>query len=460
MKFKFKKGAASFYVVAFSTLILLIIAASFTALVVAQITRSSNADLAQSAYDAALAGVEDAKLVYHSYLNCLERRDAGVASYDDEGVMGCEGDDGIIAMMENPDKQSCDMVANILGRNPAVSDDGTTILGVPIDESSSSNVSSSNNMSQLYTCVKINKNLQDYRATLSADNQMKVIRPRFEDGTKASDIDSVRISWGSQNSDQTSLGFSTLNPTFPSSGNMGSLLNPPVISVALLQAGESFNLADFDMVRNSDGNYKTNRGMVYLIPKDRSKNIEKGAYDYNYVADGIITAENVVKSNDRTSKNAPFVIDCDDNAEKIFLCTATIKLPQPIDGVRADSNFVIAVTLPYGKPSTDISVEFLKNAAVAGGGDVTDNESQAVVLKGMQIGVDSTGRANDLFRRVETRLESQDDSLLSIMGPLELFGEGDGNNNGGNGNNGSKNALEKNLTVTCEHNFERPANGC
>ena len=64
---KFKKGAASFYIVAISTLILVIIAASFAAVIISELTRTSNDDLAQSAYDAALAGVEDAKLAYYNY---------------------------------------------------------------------------------------------------------------------------------------------------------------------------------------------------------------------------------------------------------------------------------------------------------------------------------------------------------------------------------------------------------
>ena len=58
---KTKKGAASFYVVAFSTLILMIIATSFAAIIISEVTRTSNDDLAQSAYDSAMAGVEDAK---------------------------------------------------------------------------------------------------------------------------------------------------------------------------------------------------------------------------------------------------------------------------------------------------------------------------------------------------------------------------------------------------------------
>ena len=140
---KTKQGAASFYVVAFSTLILLIIVASFTALVIAQITRSSNDDLAQSAYDSALAGVEDAKLAYYNYENCVAQ---GVTptEWDGEGEITC-GE--IIWLVDNRD-YDCDIVAKILGRE--IKED----YGVSVDEKSRSNTDN-NNMQQFYTCTKL-----------------------------------------------------------------------------------------------------------------------------------------------------------------------------------------------------------------------------------------------------------------------------------------------------------------
>ena len=69
---KTKRGAASFYIVAFSTLILVVLAMSFAAIIISEVSRTSNDDLAQSAYDSALAGVEDAKLAYYNYQSCLE----------------------------------------------------------------------------------------------------------------------------------------------------------------------------------------------------------------------------------------------------------------------------------------------------------------------------------------------------------------------------------------------------
>ena len=69
----FKEGAASFYVVAFSTMILMVIAASFAAIIISEMNRTSNDDLAQSAYDSALAGIEDAKIAFYNYQNNPEQ---------------------------------------------------------------------------------------------------------------------------------------------------------------------------------------------------------------------------------------------------------------------------------------------------------------------------------------------------------------------------------------------------
>lgn len=439
IKTNFKKGAASFYVVAFSTLILLIIVASFTALVVAQITRSSNADLSQSAYDSAMAGVEDAKLAFYSYQNCLAQGVTEEREPVDGEEIGCKE---IIWMINHPVEDDCDMVANILGRNV---DENS---GVSVDESSTS--ANSNNMAQYYTCVRIRKELDDYRATLSSENQIRVVKPSFKEGTSANDIGKIRISWGLTEGNTSDMRFSDLNPTFPTAANFTSPLNPPVISVALLQAEEGFRLSDFDKV----GDNSTNRGMVYLLPQQTEPAANSDSYAVTN--NNIITAADFVKSNDRTYKNLPYTIICKPT-EEMFACSAIIELPEPIDtngetSGRSNDNFVIAVALPYGKPATDFLLEFYDRDAVVN--DAGEIEKPPVTLEGMQIGVDSTGRANDLFRRVETRLEERDDSLLSLMGPLELLSDESGNYGDGSGE-GTQSALEKNYAVTCEWSFAK-----
>ena len=65
-----KKGAASLYVVIFATILFGVITLSFIRIILSESNQSSNDDLSQSAYDSALAGVEDAKIAVNRYYQC------------------------------------------------------------------------------------------------------------------------------------------------------------------------------------------------------------------------------------------------------------------------------------------------------------------------------------------------------------------------------------------------------
>ena len=171
---KFRKGAASFYIVAFSTLILMIVAASFAAVIISEVTRTSNDDLSQSAYDSALAGVEDAKLAYYSYENCRGENGAfpAAAEPNDDEIITCAE---LVWYMENPD---CNMVGNMLGRTGGV---------VAVEEVNTG----SNNMQQYYTCVEVRDSLKDYRGTLSASNMIKVMMAKFDDDDVTTPVDKI-----------------------------------------------------------------------------------------------------------------------------------------------------------------------------------------------------------------------------------------------------------------------------
>lgn len=477
---KFKKGAASFYVVAFSTLILLIIVASFTALVISQIMRSSNADLAQSAYDSALAGVEDARIAFYNYQNCLLE---GAVAEEPVGYVDTCSE--IIYVMEKMDlekPESCDMVSYILHRKEFnAEDDSPTII-------QESNEGSENNMAQSYTCVKIKTKLGDYRGELSEKQQMKIVRPRFEN-IRASDIEKIKISWGNvDGSSGQSVNYSNFNNgntisgpsdyavTFNSADQNVAI--PPTISVALLQTANTFKLDDFEQTQGN----QTDRGMLYLVPTgdaaSANNGVVKDSYYGAYTQDAqgkwinLVRKEALLKSNDRTSsneyngkvyKNVPYAVYCNESGE--FLCSTTIELPEPVgasgDQGRSDDTFTLILGLPYGKPSTDFSLKFFcKDGAECGEETVIADDSceenegcepkettkrttNQALLKGLQVGIDSTGRANDLYRRIEVRMESVNSgNALSIMGPLELMGDNSGDA-----------VLKKNLKVICEWNL-------
>lgn len=434
----YREGATSFYVVAFSTLILIVIAVSFATIIISEVTRTLNDDLSQSAYDAAMAGIEDAKLAFFNYQKCLE---AGVTvpegyTPNSGGAVTCED---IIYWMENPD---CDMVGHILGRV-----EKTAKGEVPVETTFSSN-----NMQQAYTCVKINTHPITTVGSLSPSTPTRVVRVSLDEGVNVDDITEIVVGWSSDGTKNYG-NFSGGKVHFTGSSN------PPTLSVQLIQTSSSFSLAQFDKVSVNGSNWSTNRGTVFLVPTNSSSSAsssqENGGVRDNFVgvyngSKNVITAEQLAKSNDRTVKNLPYAVYCDPSGTAEFDCSANIQLPKPIGGARIEDTFLFVVSTPYvgEQQGTDYSIAFLcadggscgTYTATAEGAD--GEEVQQVSTSGIEIIVDSTGRANDLYRRIETRLGVGNDYPYPFFA-IELLGNDI--SNGG--------LLRKDLSVTSENSF-------
>lgn len=428
---KFKEGAASFYIVAISTLILVIVAASFAAVIISEVTRTSNDDLAQSAYDAALAGVEDAKLAFYSYQSCLEN-----GSPIDASGLSCDEIKTWVESGQREGQDACDMVSVILGRKRE--GEGGEVL---VQES---NVN--NDMQQAYTCVKLS-DATDYKTTLTAENPTKIMRAHFENGEAAKSVQSVVVSW-QRDTNVSQTKYSDLGKD----GIFGAETPlPPVISLGLVQTASTFTLDSFDMTQGDS----TNRGTIYLVPADNPglSEVVDGKYkvvdgkykvawdgEANYVASN--RYEGFLKSNDKTAENLPYVVRCADGGE--YACTATIALPEPVGGDRNNDTFMFVLSMPYADASTDVRLQFCSetDGCYEDGKEVVNGEEKSVTtevpLSKVQIVIDSTGRANDLYRRVETRLEPADKAYPFPLYAIEVLGE----------DNGS--LIDKNISPTCE----------
>ncbi len=428
---KFRDGAASFYVVAFSTLILVVVATSFATAIVAEITRTANDDLSQSAYDAALAGIEDAKLAYMNYRNCVRNGETYPNELDvaHPDKVTCQD---VVYWINNP---TCDMVARILGRVPKadVDVDGGEVL---IEETTSSDGSGSNNMNQAYTCNIMNLDLRDYQGTLSSDSPYQVIKVKLQDGVSANDIGKVRVNWYRRDG-ENELNYNNIISTVfsnrvafqPVSINGSELAAPPTFAVQLIQTASNFTLGELNGV--ADG-ARTDRATVYLVPTDSSAVAGPGDLKPYYGVYDSAEGENILSANQVAStnneaKNMPFVVYCPDDDTSDFVCSATITLPEPIGGNRNDDTFMFVVSLPYMQPETDFSLEFVcKTGHSCGSENGSSGGGETVTLSSMQVSVDSTGRANDLYRRVEMRLVPVDSSMgVYPFYAIELLGSGD-----------------------------------
>ena len=427
---KFREGAASFYIVAFSTLILVVIAASFAMTVIAEVARTSNDELSQSAYDSALAGVEDAKLAYSNYQRCI-KKGATATSPNGDGNVTC-GE--IIWWMQHPD---CYMVGHILGRI-GESEQNEVAIGEKVSGQMD------RQMNQAYTCVKINETLSDYRTTLTSSTQIRIVKASFAGGISASDIKAIRFSWYSNRPDVSTHYTNIYNGrvVFRSPLEV-TYATPPVMELQIVQTANTFNISDFDKTIGSN----TDRATVFLVPSNdantaaTSNDYQVGAWNYSK---NTISADSVAKTNDHTTTNKPFAVYCNSSGTGDFACSTEINLPSPIGGTRNNDTFMILVALPYGQPDTDFAVEFIcNNASVCPATTHSDASTTAgeAGITGSQISIDSTGRANDLYRRVETRLETNETSIAFPYYAVQALGGGSGNNA----------PITKQLTVTYEN---------
>ncbi|MEP6710675.1 MAG: hypothetical protein ABJA64_03065, partial [Candidatus Saccharibacteria bacterium] len=152
---KDQRGAVSLFIVVFSALLVTVVTVGFIQIMLRNQQEATTADLSQSAYDSALAGVEDAKRVL---------------------VAGA-----------TLDPNACDSVAKALDASSA--GDETKIQQSEGDKA----------LSQAYTCVKVERDTDDFAGKGLGGEQQSVVIPLK--GQTA--FNKVEISWGLADADQT-----------------------------------------------------------------------------------------------------------------------------------------------------------------------------------------------------------------------------------------------------------------
>lgn len=349
-----ERGAVSLFVVIFAALLLTIVTVGFVQLMLKDQRQATVNDLSQSAKDAALAGVEDAKRLLLLDQSC---RDGTAAS-----TIDCAAITSALTPAPGKNETECNTLssAGIVGET-----NNETIIQKTLGDNSSK-------LDQAYTCVKVGVNTGNYEGTLDVNKSMMV--PLSGVGT----FDSIEISWFS-NQDISSV---TTDPkvAFPTTGADVSLPrvgtkwqfnSPALMRTQLIQTGGGFKLSDFN---DSQPGNKSDTNTLFLYPS----------------ATGVDTKDFALDAR-RSPTNAPQQVHCEDSlASAAYACKVTIALPSPIDGNAANRNAFLRLTALYN--NSHFSVK-LKNA----GSDVLFNRVQPEV--------DSTGRANDVFRRVKARVE-------------------------------------------------------
>lgn len=384
---QYRNGATSMYIVIFATLLLSVITLSFIQIMTSNVNNTVNDDLSISAYDSALAGIEDAKIALTKYHNCI---DQGKTASSSAAVGSCER---VIYDMQNGiTSDSCDTVSTALGRTSSSNPQPVVIQ----ETSNATDASDSSNMLQAYTCVKVTEDLTDYRGTLTSENRTATVPLRTKDYQK---VRALKIMWHEDGTtNNTALGSSL--PKYSR-----SLI--PALLVDYYQTANSFNLGQLS-TRNGDN---VDHGTIFLHPTSTS-NISNPVT----ASGNTISRATVIGLTDKLD-NPTVPVTCSNKDGIAFKCAAIINLPIPVgatDGGTAGgisrnaSTFFLRLSLPYANETgTTFSVTMCKNDNCAGATSLENTESDEDIayFTGVQARIDSTGRANDVYRRVDVRVE-------------------------------------------------------
>lgn len=355
-KQKTKRGVASLYIVIFATILFGVVTLSFMRIILSEAGQSSDDDLSRSAYDSAMAGVEDAKTAVNQYYECLNSG----GSYN-----GCSKDG---ALFQTDCDDSIGLARFLYGYI-----DGE----VKIQQNGVGN-EANNNSDQAYTCVIISDTVPDYRGILTSDTRTKVIPLGVYDGTNSTTLNVVKkiaFRWFSTLNageiDDTKLQLIGNGKTLhPRDGNQTI---PPTMQLSIIRVPANVDVNTFHTANNG-ADYAT----MLLLPASVG-NYTEIAYDK------LVQAGNV-----NQGQHEPIAVKC--TTQQDFACSVELT---GLNFNATDSVFLV-VSLPYGDTVTDFSATMYR-------ADGTN-----IDLKGVQVSVDSTGRTNDLVRRVETRLDPAD----------------------------------------------------
>jgi Tfp pilus assembly protein PilX len=365
-----QRGAVALFVVIFSALLMTVVTISFVELMVKDQQQATANDLSQSAYDSAQAGVEDAKRLLLLDQSCRNNTAASTVN--------------------------CAAIASALTPAPGESDTSCDTLakaGLVAETNNETLIQQSENdkaLDQAYTCVKIGVDTNDYKGSLAA-NQSSIVPING-----VSNFDTVELSWFSRDdvssvTNSPVIGFPSTGSdvSLPSEGTTWQVNYPSLMRTQLMQTGASFKLSDFD---NSQAGDESDANTLFFYPS----------------ATGFPSSDFAIDAR-RSPTNTPQLAKCNTSfISGEYACTVTIKLPTPLDGNVAQRNAYLRLSALYNGAHYSIRLK---------------DGNNYVQFNDVQPEVDSTGRANDIFRRVQARVElnsefTYPDAAIDMQGNL------------------------------------------
>jgi len=347
---KNQHGAAAIFIVVFFAILITVIALSFLRIAIQDQQQSTNNDLAQSAYDSADAGLEDAKRALSWYrVNCpvnnapLDATNCATYNTTFDANKRCNFAD----LLETDTVPNAKRV-------------GTT------SEVKVSTTANDDALDQAYTCVTLTTKTSDYKGTAQNGKNNTLIPLRTVGNAP---ISTIELNWFI-NKDQIPL-----TPNYPSYPDLPKPANwtstvPPIMRVQLIPvlrgSGNGFDIRDVDNDTKTAFIYPTKTG--------------SGSVNFNTADTGRFQAKAF----------SPHRAKCDPTVNQgKYACSAQITPVAATGGSAANTDYYLLVTAVYN--NADYQVRLLNGADV-------------VQFDNVEPQVDSTGRANNVFRRVQSRV--------------------------------------------------------
>lgn len=343
-----QSGVASLFVVIFAAMVMVIITIGFVRTMLNDQQQATVNDLSQSAYDSAQAGIEDAKRAILRYQSVCISGNASqcTTAYSDISSTTCN--------FANRKLTDVDLSSDAVTAEVRVQQAGTV-----------------NNLDQAYTCVKIIPNTADYIGDLKQDDSKNI--PLIG----VSDFNYINIEWYNE----MDLQGSALSVSVPPSASGTPLLaqsswvsnRPPILRTQLTQFNSSgFSLTDFDSNAN---NSIASSSTMFLYPSS---------------INGVPTS-GFLSTTRQQATVSPIKSMCSASLSGGgYACSARIQLPITVSA--GAKTAYLNLRALYGKAHYRITL-FLNSS------------SSAINFKAVQPEVDSTGRANNLYRRIDARIE-------------------------------------------------------
>ncbi len=351
-----QRGAVSIFIVIFTSLLVVVVTTGFIQIMLRNQQQASNNDLSQSAYDSAMAGVEDAKRALVRLKECSR---VGVTGPD------CDALRTAYVVSNGQDCQSLEAAgANFQGSKKEV------MVGAE-------------QLNQAYTCVTVQVKTHEYEGALR--NQLPNVIPLVPD-EDSNTLTHVRVSWFVRDNLPDGDDGAMVIPPSVDLPLYGAWRDdtPPIIRAQLIQfdGNSPINLSSFSSAGTS------NAKSVFLYPSNISAAL-------SFKNDGRRSAG---------SRNDPQRVRCENTFDTtIYACSATIELPDPVGQREA----YLQLAGIYNKSVTNYKVELCRSAACP--------PTDVIDFDNVQPIVDATGRASDLFRRVRARV-----SVTGAGTPLEF----------------------------------------